>query len=38
MLKRKGDKAGAETHLRTALLIDPEYETARKLLADLLQL
>jgi tetratricopeptide (TPR) repeat protein len=37
MLKRKGDKTGAETHLRTALLLDPEYEAARKLLVDLLQ-
>ena len=35
MLKRKGDKPNAEAHLRTALALDPNYETARKLLADL---
>jgi tetratricopeptide (TPR) repeat protein len=37
MLKRQGDRTGSETHLRTALLLDPKYEAARKLLADLLQ-
>jgi len=35
MLKKKGDKAKAEAHLRTALALDPAYEQARKLLADL---
>ena len=34
MLKKKGDKAKASAHLRVALSIDPNYEAARKLLAD----
>jgi tetratricopeptide (TPR) repeat protein len=37
MLKRKGDKTAAETHLRAALLLDPDYEAARKLLDELSQ-
>jgi tetratricopeptide (TPR) repeat protein len=35
MLKKKGDHANAEAHLKVALSIDPEYEKARELLADL---
>jgi tetratricopeptide (TPR) repeat protein len=34
MLKKKGDKAKASAHLRVALSIDPDYEAARKLLAE----
>ena len=33
VLLRKGDKAGAERHLETALQIDPGYEPARNVLA-----
>jgi len=34
MLKKKGDKAKASAHLRVALSIDPNYEEASKLLAE----
>jgi tetratricopeptide (TPR) repeat protein len=34
MLKKKGDKVKASDHLRVALSIDPNYEAARRLLAE----